>query len=170
MIRCYKNLINIKRETAGTVVIVLVMLNCEYIRTLLTNCLNERYGEKSSEYIMRILILAQLVLAAVYISRRFLIFCRKNYESLLVLGLPQSCILALFVCADFRFFLAQLFFCAVFGRESIENLPAVAASGVVNGFLLCVLAVLFVQSSLFKYRYLILGAGLIGTGALLLSA
>ena len=30
-------------------------------------------------------------------------------------GMPQSHIQALFVCADFRFFVAQIFFCAAFG-------------------------------------------------------
>ena len=77
---------------------------------ILSDSLTYRYGWRNTEYILRLIALLFLIGSVFFIGRRFFRFRRTDYESLLLLGMPDSCVLSWFLFTNLSFFFIQAAF------------------------------------------------------------
>ena len=167
MAACYKNMVNPKTEAAKLILFLSLTAFSGSIHDFLHSALAERYGGLNADYILRLLALLQLILILIYACRRFLLFCRKNCDSLLLLGIAGHRIPGLFFLANLPLFCLEIFLTAVLKPDFSGIGWSVILSGILNTFLILFGATLLMQSPLYKCRIFLLGAATIGAGGLL---
>ena len=167
MAACYKNMVNPKTEAAKLILFLSLTAFSGRIHDFLHSALAERYGGLNADYILRLLARLQLILILIYACRRFLLFCRKNCDSLLLLGIAGHRIPGLFCLANLPLFCLEIFLTAVLKPDFSGIGWSVILSGILNTFLILFGAILLMQSPLYKCRIFLLGAATIGAGGLL---
>ncbi len=134
---------------------------------ILSDSLTYRYGWRNTEYILRLIALLFLIGSVYFIGRRFFRFRRTDYESLLLLGMPDSCVLSWFLFTNLSFFFIQAAFVLLLTDAGSAFWAEAVLSGMVNGLLLSLAAILFIQSPLFSHRKLLLCIGVLFAGLVL---
>ena len=167
MTACYKKMVNPKTEAAKLILFLSLTAFSGRIHDFLHSALAERYGGLNADYILRLLALLQLILILIYACRRFLLFCRKNCDSLLLLGIAGHRIPGLFFLANLPLFCLEIFLTAVLKPDFSGIGWSVILSGILNTFLILFGAILLMQSPLYKCRIFLPGAATIGAGGLL---
>lgn len=137
---------------------------------ILSDSLTYRYGWRNTEYILRLIALLFLIGSVYFIGRRFFRFRRTDYESLLLLGMPDSCVLSWFLFTNLSFFFIQAAFVLLLTDAGSVFWAEAVLSGMVNGLLLSLAAILFIQSPLFSHRKLLLCIGVLFAGLVLCAA
>lgn len=150
MAACYKNMVNPKAEAAKLILFLSLTAFSGRIHDFLHSVLIDRYGGMNADYILRLLALLQLILILIYACRRFLLFCRKNCDSLLLLGIAGHRIPGLFCLANLPLFCLEIFLTAVLKPDFSGIGWSVILSGILNTFLILFGAILLMQSPLYK--------------------
>ena len=145
MAACYKNMVNPKAEAAKLILFLSLTAFSGRIHDFLHSALAERYGGLNADYILRLLALLQLILILIYACRRFLLFCRKNCDSLLLLGIAGHRIPGLFFLANLPLFCLEIFLTAVLKPDFSGIGWSVILSGILNTFLILFGATLLMQ-------------------------
>lgn len=164
----YKKLFVKKGEIIRCFIMIIILVCYNPVSELFANFISIRYGEKNVDYLVRILLLVQIVISFIFLSHRFRTFGRRSVQSLLLLGMSNRKILLIFCLTHISFILVQICFNFIFFYDLTSNSIQIFLSGICNAVLIMCFVILLAQSPLFNYLKLFLGIG-IAAGLLVFS-